>query len=541
MAKTELIMKFLTAISVLVASALARGNKVGFFQRVGVFPVCSQIDSSCDTDNETLAEIVVASNDGNTLIYTDSATGAAGFVDITDPSNPLPLGVFATGGVPTSVAVVGEFALVVVNESDDFVNTAGSIKVINIATQSLITSIDLGGQPDSIVVSPDGAYAVVCIENERDEDVNDGALPQLPAGFVVVVDLDGPPETWTTSEIALTGLPNILYPSDPEPEFASINTDNIAAVTLQENNGVVLIDLVSKSIIDSIDAGLVSLHKVDATVDGVILQTEIILDIPREPDGCVWITNRYLATADEGDLDGGSRGFTIFDSNDGSVVYSSGNTIERLAAAIGHYPESRSEKRATSLNMSRMEFSRVMSCSSSMPRIPMRSLCSTFPSLLSQSTCRYVDFISIMDRGRFIALSQRPISVFRFFQREQAQKVERLLQNATCLWSHPRWIVAMTIFALPSAFTSTDSKVRHILLSNHKTVPTEVPLLGQHFLDLRLKFVVLPGGSPRAKRQAVPPKGKSMVKKQAAKVKRQAVPPRGNSREKRQAAPPGGN
>ncbi len=340
-------MKFLAAISLLFASALARGSKPGFFQRVGVFPVCSQIGSSCDTDDETLAEIVVASNDGKTLIYTNSATGAAGFVDITDPSNPLPLGFFATGGEPTSVAVVGEFALVVVNDSEDFVNTAGSLKVINIASRSLIISIDLGGQPDSIAVSPDGTYAVVCIENERDEDVNDGAIPQLPAGFVVVVDLVGPPETWTTSAIVLTGLPNILYPSDPEPEFASINMNNIAAVTLQENNGIVLIDLETKSVVDSVDAGLVSLNKVDATEDDIILQAETILDIPREPDGCVWITNRYFATADEGDLDGGSRGFTIFDSNDGSIVYASGNTIELLAAAVGHYPESRSENKGT--------------------------------------------------------------------------------------------------------------------------------------------------------------------------------------------------
>ena len=123
--------------------------------------------------------------------------------------------------------------------------------------------------------------------------------------------------------------------------------NNIAAVTLQENNGIVLIDLETKSVVDSVDAGLVSLNKVDATEDDIILQAETILDIPREPDGCVWITNRYFATADEGDLDGGSRGFTIFDSNDGSIVYASGNTIELLAAAVGHYPESRSENKGT--------------------------------------------------------------------------------------------------------------------------------------------------------------------------------------------------
>jgi hypothetical protein len=50
----------------------------------------------------------------------------------------------------------------------------------------------------------------------------------------------------------------------------------------------------------------------------------------------------YFATADEGDLKGGSRGFTIFNSTDLKVVYSSGNELEHLVARIGHYNEDRS-------------------------------------------------------------------------------------------------------------------------------------------------------------------------------------------------------
>lgn len=47
----------------------------------------------------------------------------------------------------------------------------------------------------------------------------------------------------------------------------------------------------------------------------------------REPDAVKWIDDNHFATANEGDMDGGSRGWTIF-HKDGSVVYEAGNTFE---------------------------------------------------------------------------------------------------------------------------------------------------------------------------------------------------------------------
>ena len=54
-----------------------------------------------------------------------------------------------------------------------------------------------------------------------------------------------------------------------------------------------------------------------------------------------WMGTEYFATADEGDLHGGSRGFTIFSRN-GDIVFSSASELDHLAARIGHYPEGRS-------------------------------------------------------------------------------------------------------------------------------------------------------------------------------------------------------
>ncbi|MEM8683712.1 MAG: esterase-like activity of phytase family protein [Pseudomonadota bacterium] len=320
------------------------------FVRVATFPVCSLIDPDCDDVTETAAEIVAATPDGRTLIYTDSPTEQLGFVDISDPANPVGIEAIALGGEPTSVAVSGNRAFVgVVDPVNTFDIPAGFLAVVDTATRTISATVNVGGQPDSIAVSPDGNWLAIVIENERDEDENDGdigATPQLPAGFVWVVDISGG-GVGTPIAVTMTGLASTA-PSDPEPEYVDINDDNIAVVTLQENNHIVLIDLESQTIINDFNAGTVDLAQIDLTEDGDdptgrnrIFQTEMQMAIPREADGVAWISNELFATADEGDYLGGSRGFTIYNTS-GEVVYTSGNNLDHLAARYGHYNDERS-------------------------------------------------------------------------------------------------------------------------------------------------------------------------------------------------------
>ena len=314
-----------------------------FFNRVAAFPAFQNTDAGI----ETIAEIVAASTDGNTLIYTDGKAGKLGFVDITDPANPAAGGTVDLPGEPTSVAVHGEYALVVVNTSADFFDTSGELVVVDIPDQTVVADIDLGGQPDSIAISPDGRYAAVAIENERDEDWNDGLPPQSPAGFLVIVDLVGEPADWRTRTVDFTGLPD-FFTDDPEPEYVDINRRNIAAVTLQENNHIVLVRLQDGSILRHFSAGKVNLSRIDAMEEApalITLDTDLH-DVPREPDGVAWIDDSHFATADEGDLFGGSRGFTIF-KDDGSVTFTAGSSLEHAIVRLGHYPDGRSENRGS--------------------------------------------------------------------------------------------------------------------------------------------------------------------------------------------------
>ena len=309
-----------------------------YFHRVANYPVCMQIDSTCNNDTETVSEIVYATEDGNTLVYTDAERGVIGFVDIADIMSPKGMGVVEAGGEPTAVAVIGDFAVVAVNTSPNFVNPSGTVIIISIANRNIVHTMAIDGQPDSVAVSPDKNFIAIAIENERDEDLNDGAIPQLPAGFLAVIDSSNieDPTTWIMDTVELTGLDGVAFASDPEPEFVAINEDNIAAVTLQENNAVALVDLAALQVIYSFTTGSVDLDMVDTVNDGVIDQTGSLKGVPREPDAVAWIGNEYIATADEGDLEGGSRGFTIFDTN-GSVMYSSGNEMEHWAVRVGQY------------------------------------------------------------------------------------------------------------------------------------------------------------------------------------------------------------
>lgn len=319
------------------------------FNRVSSFLVCSLTETNCDTDTETAAEIVAASEDGNTLVFSDSPAEQLGFVDITDPSAPSGIGTLALTGEPTSVAVSGNYALVGLNTSADFVNTSGSLVIVNMTTRTQVHSIDLGGQPDSVAVSPDGNYAIVAIENERDEDLGTGNIAdtaQLPAGTVAVIDIsDADPTNWAKAytDPDLTMLTGMKAPTDPEPEYVDINSDNIAVVTMQENNHLALIDLATGNVTAHFTAGSVNLTEIDTEEEepAIIDLSSSQNNVVREPDGVAWIGTDYFATADEGDMDGGSRGFTIF-SADGTVAYTSGNTLDHMTVRFGHYPDSRS-------------------------------------------------------------------------------------------------------------------------------------------------------------------------------------------------------
>ena len=243
------------------ASPPERTARPATFQRIATFPICMQIDAACDTEEETVAEITAATDDGMMLVYTDGPSSRIGFVDITDPQAPQAAGLVELEGEPTSAAVHGDHVLVAVNLSDgNFEEPSGALVVIDLESRAIVETFPLEGQPDSIAVSPDGTYAAIIIENERDEDIHDGELPQLPGGWLSVVDVSADDvSAWTIDTVDLSLDDSFYGFEDPEPEFVDVNENNIAVVTLQENNGIALVDLETRAVISTFSAGEVDL------------------------------------------------------------------------------------------------------------------------------------------------------------------------------------------------------------------------------------------------------------------------------------------
>ena len=84
-------------------------------------------------------------------------------------------------------------------------------------------------------------------------------------------------------------------------------------------------------------AGSVTLDGVDLIDErpNLVQFTQTQTDRLREPDGVTWVSKTRFATANEGDLAGGSRGFTLFNT-DGSVAWDAGMDLEYRLASIGH-------------------------------------------------------------------------------------------------------------------------------------------------------------------------------------------------------------
>lgn len=334
---------FLLPAALLAATALTPASAAEVFNRVATFPVTQNLPKDADPAGSTVSEIISATEDGNTLIYTDSPRKAVGLVDIKAPSAPKPAGFVQLEGEPTSVKVVGGHAFVAVNTSESKEKPSGHLAVVDIAAQKVTATCDLGGQPDSVAVSHDKAFLAVVIENERDEDKNDAAIPQLPTGYLSVVPLKSEAVDCAGLKVVdLTGIAEIA-PEDAEPEFVDINGAGEAVVTLQENNHIAVVDLASAKVVRHFPAGAVTLKNVDTKKDGVISLTGDAENVPREPDAVVWLDDERFVTANEGDWKGGSRGFTIF-TKDGKVDYESGADFEHEVVRLGHYPEHRNKK-----------------------------------------------------------------------------------------------------------------------------------------------------------------------------------------------------
>lgn len=338
-----------------------------------------------------VAEIVDSYDAGRRLIFTNSAQREVGIVDIANPNRPNYLGAVAVDGEPTSVSVAAGYALVTVWTDKYEVGKpapkfqAGKLYVLDLGALGLpnvIGTVDLGWHPDSVKVTVRNGklIAVVAIENEPvvvdaqglviEEDRPGSPNEVGPAGLiqVVTVDLARP----SASTVANVRLPSTIlaaagcvFPDDPQPEYVAIH-GTTAAVSLQENNGIAIIDIsdtTKPTLTRVFTTGQVKDRAADLTEDDVIDFSEkypsdvdgVKHDLPKDagdkdvtpglrfPDAITFHPDGSLIySADEGEFNfTGGRGWSAW-TLEGRLAYDDAGAVEALAVATSHYPDGRS-------------------------------------------------------------------------------------------------------------------------------------------------------------------------------------------------------
>jgi DNA-binding beta-propeller fold protein YncE len=329
------------------------------------------------------AEIVQASPDGQLLVHTNSKRSTIDLVSIADPTAPVALSSVDLPGEPTSIALSpdGKWALVavVVNESKSGMppkdpRLPGILAIVNIADASapvLVSMIGIGHHPDSIALVASGyeLLAILAIENEPIV-VEKGLVTRkkapgyendisLPGSIQIVAVNPETPHNWSVSTIqlppALLRDAEMLNIDDPQPEYVALSPGkHLAAVSLQENNGIVLIDPASLEIVRAFNLGKVADRTADLSNDGTVDFGELypgdLKDQPlagtRFPDGLAFSPDgQYILSADEGEQSfTGGRGISVW-GLDGTFIWDDGGEIERRAAELGLYPDKRSAKK----------------------------------------------------------------------------------------------------------------------------------------------------------------------------------------------------
>jgi YVTN family beta-propeller protein len=318
------------------------------------------------------------------------------------------------GGVANSVAVSDGKLAIALEAGNKQAN--GSVIVINTSTLAIIKQIPVGALPDMVTFSPDGKFIVTANEGEPDSSYTND-----PEGSISIINVQDNYSVKTLSfgsfadsynQLATQGFrvfgPKASFAQDIEPEYVAVSTDSKKAfVTLQENNAIAEVDLISAAILKLHPLGTKEISQLINAIDPSDKDSKIALGTwPIKsfylPDAISYFSvngSSYLITANEGDAreyaafdeqkrisslkldavafpdavslqtpeklgrlrvtstkgdtdnDGdydvlygfGGRGFSIFNAANGQTVYESGNDLEQEVINAGSYDDDRSD------------------------------------------------------------------------------------------------------------------------------------------------------------------------------------------------------
>jgi hypothetical protein len=225
---------------------------------------------------------------------------------------PIDLNAF---GAPNSVAI-NNGRLAVAVEADPKQNP-GKILVFNTVDNTILNQFTVGALPDMVTFTNDGNLIISANEGEPNDDYTND-----PEGTISIIDLTDTSvitldfSSFNSQESALENQgfrvfgPNANLAQDVEPEYVAISSDsNTAWVSLQENNGIAEINLVTKTITNIYPLGYkdysIAGNAIDASDrDGVKELKNWPVYGMFQPDAIVTVSINgidYIISANEGD------------------------------------------------------------------------------------------------------------------------------------------------------------------------------------------------------------------------------------------------
>ena len=336
--------------------------------------------------------------------------------DVTNPVSAGSIDITPFGGNLNSVSVLNGMLAIAV-EGNNSATDEGRIVVFNTSDLSTpIINLEAGFLPDMVTFTPDGNYILSANEGEPDDGID-------PVGSISIIDIAANTiatvgfEAFNNQEASLEengfrvfGITNDVENTlavDVEPEFIAVSDDSATAyITLQENNGIAVLDIASQQITQILPLGVKDFNeetnKIDVSdrddtiqfnnwnvlgfyqpdaidffsiggVDYLItanegdargfeevrvadltLDTTIYADAENlqleENLGRLEVTIENGDTDGDGDIDQiftfGGRSFSVWTTS-GDLVFDSGNMLDLQSVSLGTYPDSRSDAKGT--------------------------------------------------------------------------------------------------------------------------------------------------------------------------------------------------
>lgn len=199
--------------------------------------------------DESAAEIVAYDKGSKRLFVVNGDAKAIDILDLSDPAAPKKVGaldVQAHGAAANSVAVHAGTVVAAVEAKPK--QAPGKAVFYNAADGAVIRAVEICALPDMVAVTPDGARAVLAWEGEPSDDLSNDpeggvAIVDLADGAVRIAGFGGFGEGDLVNGLRI-GRPGATFAQDMEPEYIAISSDSKTAyVTLQENNGLAIVDL----------------------------------------------------------------------------------------------------------------------------------------------------------------------------------------------------------------------------------------------------------------------------------------------------------